>query len=595
MQEPKARKDMDPRYLWDLSSIIESAAEFERQFKEAQAQVSAFSTWQGHVGENPRKAIREAMEMNRLLERLLVYAAMYADQDGGDSQAQDQLTRARSLAAKAESAVSFLQPELLSLPEQTLLDMKNDPNFSEYDVFVDDLLRNKPHTLSAKEERLLAMTNELMGAPDAVYTMLSDVDMPFPVVKDEEGNQVKLSNAMYGRLIRSRNREVRRGAFEAMMKGYNDYRQTYAATYRYSVKGDVVGARARNFDSAIEASLFPDRIPVAVYDNLLSGIEAMRPAMKKYMELRKKKLGVDEVHLYDLYVSIVDDFDMKLTYPEAFQVVKKGLAPLGEHYAQLLDEAYNNHWIDVYENRGKHSGAYSWGTYGAHPYVLMNFTEDLNGTTTLAHELGHAMHSWHSNHAQPFAKAGYSLFVAEVASTCNEMLLMRALMDEYKDDQKASAYLANQLLEEFRGTVYRQTMFAEFEKIMGEMNGAGEALTADALSEKYLALNKLYFGPDMVSDDGIALEWARIPHFFYNYYVFQYATGFSAAVAIANRILAEGESAVADYKKFLSSGGSADPIRLLKIAGVDMSTPKPVNDALALFGELIDEMEQLVD
>ena len=287
MQEPKARKDMDPRYLWDLSSIIESAAEFERQFKEAQAQVSAFSTWQGHVGENPRKAIREAMEMNRLLERLLVYAAMYADQDGGDSQAQDQLTRARSLAAKAESAVSFLQPELLSLPEQTLLDMKNDPNFSEYDVFVDDLLRNKPHTLSAKEERLLAMTNELMGAPDAVYTMLSDVDMPFPVVKDEEGNQVKLSNAMYGRLIRSRNREVRRGAFEAMMKGYNDYRQTYAATYRYSVKGDVVGARARNFDSAIEASLFPDRIPVAVYDNLLSGIEAMRPAMKKYMELRK--------------------------------------------------------------------------------------------------------------------------------------------------------------------------------------------------------------------------------------------------------------------------------------------------------------------
>lgn len=595
MQEPKARKDMDPRYLWDLSSIIESTAEFERQFKEAQAQVSAFSTWQGHVGEDPRKAIREAMEMNRLLERLLVYAAMYADQDGGDSQAQDQLTRARSLAAKAESAVSFLQPELLSLPEQTLLDMKNDPDFSEYDVFVDDLLRNKPHTLSAKEERLLAMTNELMGAPDAVYTMLSDVDMPFPVVKDEEGNQVKLSNAMYGRLIRSRNREVRRGAFEAMMKGYNDYRQTYAATYRYSVKGDVVGARARNFDSAIEASLFPDRIPVAVYDNLLSGIEAMRPAMKKYMELRKKKLGVDEVHLYDLYVSIVDDFDMKLTYPEAFQVVKKGLAPLGEHYAQLLDEAYNNHWIDVYENRGKHSGAYSWGTYGAHPYVLMNFTEDLNGTTTLAHELGHAMHSWHSNHAQPFAKAGYSLFVAEVASTCNEMLLMRALMDEYKDDQKASAYLANQLLEEFRGTVYRQTMFAEFEKIMGEMNGADEALTADALSEKYLALNKLYFGPDMVSDDGIALEWARIPHFFYNYYVFQYATGFSAAVAIANRILAEGEPAVADYKKFLSSGGSADPISLLKIAGVDMSTPKPVNDALSLFGELIDEMEQLAD
>ena len=594
MQEPKARKDMDPRYLWDLSSIIESAAEFERQFKEAQAQVSAFSTWQGHVGENPRKAIREAMEMNRLLERLLVYAAMYADQDGGDSQAQDQLTRARSLAAKAESAVSFLQPELLSLPEQTLLDMKNDPDFSEYDVFVDDLLRNKPHTLSAKEERLLAMTNELMGAPDAVYTMLSDVDMPFPVVKDEEGNQVKLSNAMYGRLIRSRNREVRRGAFEAMMKGYNDYRQTYAATYRYSVKGDVVGARARNFDSAIEASLFPDRIPVAVYDNLLSGIEAMRPAMKKYMELRKKKLGVDEVHLYDLYVSIVDDFDMKLTYPEAFQVVKKGLAPLGEHYAQLLDEAYNNHWIDVYENRGKHYGAYSWGTYGAHPYVLMNFTEDLNGTTTLAHELGHAMHSWHSNHAQPFAKAGYSLFVAEVASTCNEMLLMRALMNEYKDDKKASAYLANQLLEEFRGTVYRQTMFAAFERESHRMEEAGQPLTADSLGELHYRLNQQYYGDGCVIDDCVRSEWMRIPHFYRAFYVYKYATGFSAAVYIANRILTEGQPAVDDYMKFLSAGGSLPPLDALRLAGVDMEDPATVQDALKVFADTVDQLEALL-
>lgn len=594
MQEPKARKDMDPRYLWDLSSIIESAAELERQFKDAQAQVSAFSAWQGHVGNDPRKAIREAMEMNRLLERLLVYAAMYADQDGGDSQAQDQLTRARSLAAKAESAVSFLQPELLSLPEQTLLDMKNDPDFSEYDVFVDDLLRNKPHTLSAKEERLLAMTNELMGAPDAIYTMLSDVDMPFPVVKDEEGNQVKLSNAMYGRLIRSRNREVRKGAFEAMMKGYNDYRQTYAATYRYSVKGDVVGARARNFDSAIEASLFPDRIPVAVYDNLLSGIEAMRPAMKKYMELRKKKLGVDEVHLYDLYVSIVDDFDMKLTYPEAFQVVKKGLAPLGEHYAQLLDEAYNNHWIDVYENRSKHSGAYSWGTYGAHPYVLMNFTEDLNGTTTLAHELGHAMHSWHSNHAQPFAKAGYSLFVAEVASTCNEMLLMRALMNEYKDDKKASAYLANQLLEEFRGTVYRQTMFAAFERESHRMEEAGQPLTADSLGELHYRLNQQYYGDGCVIDDCVRSEWMRIPHFYRAFYVYKYATGFSAAVYIANRILTEGQPAVDDYMKFLSAGGSLPPLDALRLAGVDMENPATVQDALKVFADTVDQLEALL-
>lgn len=594
MQEPKTRKEMDPRYLWNLSSIIENTAEFERQFQDAQTRVAAFAAWQGHTAEDPRRAIRESMELNRLLERLLVYAAMYADQDGSDSQAQDQLTRARSLAAQAESTASFLQPELLSLPEETLLEMKNDPDFSEFDTFVEELLRNKPHTLSAKEERLLAMTGELMGAPDAVYTMLSDVDMPFPTVQDEEGNPVKLSNAMYNSLIRSRNREVRKGAYEAMMKAYNDYRQTYAATYRYSVKGDVVSARARNFGSAIEASLFPDRIPVAVYDNLLSGIAAMRPAMKKYMELRRKKLGVDDVHLYDLYVSIVDDFDMKLTYPEAFQVVKKGLAPLGEHYAQLLDEAYNNHWIDVYENRGKHSGAYSWGTYGAHPYVLMNFTEDLNGATTLAHELGHAMHSWHSNHAQPYAKAGYSLFVAEVASTCNEMLLMRALMNEYKDDKKASAYLANQLLEEFRGTVYRQTMFAAFERESHRMEEEGKPLTADSLSEVHYRLNQQYYGDGCVIDDCVRSEWMRIPHFYRAFYVYKYATGFSAAVYIANRILTEGQPAVDDYMKFLSAGGSLPPLDALRLAGVDMESPAAVQDAMKVFADTVDQLEALL-
>ena len=594
MQEPKARKEMDPRYQWDLSSIVENSETFESMFREAQTMVSGLSARQGHTAEDPRGAIRAYMALNRLLERLLVYAAMYADQDGSDSEAQDKLTRSRSLAAQAESAAAFLQPELLALPEKTLLDMKNDPDFSEYDVFIDDLLRSKPHTLSAKEERLLAMTGEIMGAPNAVYTMLSDVDMPFPVVKDEEGKSVKLSNALYGSMIRSRCREVRKGAFEAMMNLYNDYRQTYAATYRYNVKGDVVTARARGFGSAIEASLFPDRIPVSVYDNLLTGVEAMRPAMKKYMELRKKQLGVDEVHLYDLYVPIVDSFDMKLTYPEAFEVVKKGLAPLGKHYAQLLDEAYNNHWIDVYENRGKHSGAYSWGVYDSHPYVLMNFTEDLNGTTTLAHELGHAMHSWHSNHAQPFAKAGYSLFVAEVASTCNEMLLMRALMNEYKDDKKASAYLANQLLEEFRGTVYRQTMFAAFERESHRMEEEGRPLTADSLSDLHYRLNQQYYGDGCVIDDCVRSEWMRIPHFYNSFYVYKYATGFSAAVFIANRILTEGQPAVDDYMKFLSAGGSLPPLDALRLAGVDMESPAAVQNAFKVFADTVDQLEALL-
>jgi len=594
MSQLKKRSEMDPKWMWNLNDILNGTEAFNALFEEAEKALAAFAACQGHVAEDPRKAIVMSFEGERMIEKLFTYARMLSDGDGADSEAQLLLTRVQGLAARAAGMSAFLQPELLALPEETLKDMMNDPDFSEYDVFIEDILRDKPHTLPAEQEKLLAMASEVMSAPGGIFTMLSDVDMPKPMVKDEDGSDVNLTGATYNRLLHSRNREARKGAYEAMMKMYGDFRSTISTTYRSNVKKDVFHARVRGFGSAVEYSLHPDRIPVKVYDNLLESVEAALPAMQKYLALRKKTLGVDELHLYDLYVPIVNDFDMEMTYPEAFEVVKKGLKPLGERYAQLLDKAYTEGWIDVYENEGKHSGAYSWGVYDSHPYVLLNHTDNLNGAMTLAHELGHAMHSYHSNEALPYAKAGYSLFVAEVASTCNEMLLMHALMNEYKDDKKASAFLANQLLEEFRGTVFRQTMFAAFERESHRMEENGVPLTADTLSQVHYDLNKKYYGGECVIDEAVRHEWMRIPHFYRSFYVYKYATGFSAAVYIANRIMTEGEPAVKDYFRFLSAGGSVPPLEALKFAGVDMEDPSTVQDALKVFADTVDKLEALL-
>ncbi|MBQ2028675.1 MAG: oligoendopeptidase F family protein, partial [Clostridia bacterium] len=445
MQQPRKRNEIDPRWQWNLNDIINGTSAFDSLYAETQLAVEEAAARQGRVAEDPRAAIRSFFEISRAIERMFTYARMRLDEDGSNDEAQTLLARIQALAVKAESTGAYLRPELLALPEETLQQMKTDSDFSEYDVFIDDILRDKPHTLPASEEKLLAEMSEMTQAPNDIFTMLSDVDRPLPTVTDENGQPAGLSATVYIRMLRSHDRNARQRAYEAEMKAYTDFGQTFAATYRYSVKADAASARIRHFGSAIEASLFPDRIPVSVYDALLKSVEDALPSLDRYLELRKKRLGVNDLHLYDLYVPIVDDFDMPMTYPEAFQVVKKGLAPLGAHYAELLEEAYANRWIDVYENKGKHTGAYSWGVYGTHPYVLLNHTDDLNGAFTLAHELGHAMHTWHSNHAQPYAKAGYSLFVAEVASTCNEMLLMRALMKEYMNDRKACAFLANHL------------------------------------------------------------------------------------------------------------------------------------------------------
>ena len=430
-------------------------------------------------------------------------------------------------------------------------------------------------------------------SPDNIGSVFRNADLKFPEVEDKDGEKHQLTNGSFVPLLESSDRVLRKNAFDAYYGRLGEFKNTIASTLDAEFKQRRFFAAARKYPNTLAAALDETEVPQEVYLNLIEAVHANLDKMYRYVSLRKKILGVDELHMYDVYTPIVADAAEKISYAQAKETVLEALQVLGDDYVELLKEGFNNRWIDVYENEGKRGGAYSSGNSRPHPYVLLNHKDTLDSMFTLAHEMGHALHSYHSCKVQPVSTSEYVIFVAEVASTCNEVLLMRHLLAKTMD-RKQRAYLINHFLDSFKGTVYRQTMFAEFELEIGRMAERGEALTADALSARYHELNKLYFGPDMVSDDGIALEWARIPHFFYNYYVFQYATGFSAAVAIANRILSEGESAVADYKKFLSSGGSSDPISLLKIAGVDMSTPDPVNSALQLFGELVDEMEKLV-
>lgn len=593
-QELKARSEMDPRWQWRLQDIFETDQEYEQAYEAAAQKIESLAARKGRVAEEPRGAIREADEMELQLDRLAAYAFMHKDEDSGDPERQARAARLQSLLVKAGAGASFLEPELLALPEETLKALSADPDFADYSERLRILLLQKPHTLPAEQEMLLAQAGDVMGVPRDVFSMFNDVDLPLPQVTNEAGEKVQLTHGSYGPLIRSRDRAVRKEAFEAMMGTFKRFGSTMTAAYSGAVKGACFRAKARHYASARQASLSPLEIPESVYDNLLFAVQAALPALTEYLNIRKKKLGVEELHLYDLYVPIIGDFDMKLTYPEAFELVCEGLAPLGEDYIQKLREGYAGGWIDVYENKAKRSGAYSWGCYGVHPYVLLNHTDDLNGAMTLAHELGHSMHTYYSDQAQPFVKAQYSLFVAEVASTCNEVLLMRHLMKKFQGDRKAEAFLRNQLLEEFRTTVFRQTMFAAFEKEAHEMYEKGEALTNEALSQMYYKLNSQYYGGGCVVDELIASEWMRIPHFYRNFYVYQYATGFSAAVAIASRILNEGEPAVRDYMKFLSAGCSVPPIQALRYAGVDMETPEVIASAMQVFAETVEEFKALV-
>ena len=590
------REQVPEEFTWNLQDMFESDEAWLKEYEALKEMPARLAAFQGRLGESAETLLtyfRLEDELNVRLSMLYGYASCKGDQDTANGFYQDLRGKAIATLVAVSSADAFAAPEIMAIDEDRLnLFYIAQPGLETYRRSLYQIRRRAAHILSPAEEKLLAAAGEMADAPDNIGGVLRDSDMKFPDAIDGEGKAHPLTNGSYGVIMESADRALRRDGFEKLYARFGEMKNTLAATLDAQFKSLRFFAAARGYESTLAASLDRTEVPVEVYTNLIEAVHGNLDKMYRYVALRKKLLGVEELHMYDVYTPIVADSAKTISFEEAKNTVLDALGVLGEDYTRLLREGFENRWIDVYENVGKRGGAYSSGSARPHPYVLLNQKDTLDSMFTLAHEMGHALHSYHSTKYQPVCTSDYVIFVAEVASTCNEVLLMRWLLSK-TEDPKERAYLINHFLDQFKGTIYRQTMFAEFELEMGRMAENSETLTADALCEKYLALNKLYYGPDMVSDPEIALEWSRIPHFFYNYYVFQYATGFSAAVAIANRILEEGAPAVADYKRFLSGGSSTDPISLLKVAGVDMSSPDPVNSALQLFGELVEEMEKL--
>ncbi len=591
------RSEVPVEYTWDTTVLFTDDAAWAAEYEALGVYAEKVSAFAGRLGESAAELLawfRLDDEVNIRLSALYSYAHLNSDTDTADSRYQAMKGKAVSLMVGISAASAFARPEIMAIPEETLARFyQEEPELLAYKRSLYLLRRMKEHILSPAEEQLLAAAQEMAEAPDQICSTLRNAELKFPSVTDSEGNAHDLTAASFVPLLESPDRALRQNAFTAYYTRLEEFKNTIAATLNAQFRQLLFFSTSRRYDSTLEAALHATEVPDAVYHGLIEAVHANMDQMYRYVALRKKLLGTDELHMYDVYTPITGSSTRTISFDEARDTVLAALSVLGEDYTAVLREAFSCRWIDRYENEGKRSGAYCSGTARPHPFVLLNHKDDLNSVFTLAHELGHAMHSWHSARFQPVSTSDYVIFVAEVASTVNEVLLMKYLLGR-TEDKTERAQLINHFLDSFKGTVYRQTMFAEFELSMDRMAEQGEVLTADVLSARYLELNKLYFGPDMVSDPEIALEWARIPHFFYNYYVFQYATGFSAAVALAERILTMGAPAVADYRKFLSGGSSADPISLLKLAGVDMSTPEPVNAALRFFGELVDELETLV-
>lgn len=592
-----SRSDCDPQYQWALTDIFPSDEAWRECYAKAQASLDTLRSYEGHLSDSAQKLLsflQFSDELGGQLDALGNYAQRKSDEDTRNAVYQDMTAQFTNLAVATSQADAFSTPELLAIPEQTLTEFYNAaPELTHYRLLLDRVRRQKPHTLSPECEALLAAAGQLSQAPDDIFSMLNDADMSFPDAMDSTGKKHRVTHGTFVPLLQSPDRTLRENAFRSLYSVYQQYRNTSAAVLSAQMKQLQFFADARKYDSALHAALNATEVPVEIYHNLIQTVRENLPAMHRYVRLRKKLLQVDELHFYDLYTPIVADQDIEIEYEDAKKLALEALAPLGEDYRKLLEEGFQNHWIDVYETPGKRSGAYSAGPYGTHPYVLLNYTDTLNDVFTLVHEMGHALHSYQSNKTQSITYANYVIFVAEVASTCNESLLMQYLLSQ-TDDKRRRAYLINYFLEQFRGTIYRQTMFAEFELWCSQQIAQGNALTAETLSVKYRQLNRDYYGEDIVLDDEIALEWARIPHFYYDFYVYQYATGYAAAIALSQRILEQGEPAVQDYLAFLSSGCSADPISLLRKAGVDMASPAPVASALTLFDSLVSELEALL-
>lgn len=591
------RADVPQEFTWDLTPVFANDDAWFAEYEALKALPERIAEYRGTLGKSAKDLLAYLKfedEVTLRLSSLLGYASCKGDEDTSNNFYQDMRGKATGTWVNISGALSFATPEIMAIDEKVLDSFyKDEPELETYRRSLYQIRRRAAHILSDEGEKLLAAAGEMADAPDRIRSTFSDADLTFDDVVDGQGNVHHLTDGTLVPLLESTDVKLRENTFKTFYKRMGEFKNTVASTLDAQFKQLRFFAGARKYSSTLEASLDVTEVPVSVYTNLIEAVHANLDKMYKYVALRKKLLGVDELHMYDVYTPIVPDAAVEIDFEQAKKTVLEALSVLGEDYTDMLKEGFANRWIDVYENVGKRSGAYSSGFGRPHPYVLLNHKNNLDSQFTLAHEMGHALHSYLTMKNQPVNTADYVIFVAEVASTCNEVLLMKYLLKN-TTDKNAKAYLINHFLDQFKGTIYRQTMFAEFELEMGKMSENGETLTADALCKKYYELNKLYFGPDMVSDEEIALEWSRIPHFFYNYYVFQYATGFSAAVAIANRILEKGAPAVADYKRFLSSGSSTDPISLLKIAGVDMSSPEPINEALKLFGSLIDELDALL-
>ena len=598
MQTRPKRSDVKTEDTWELETIYPTNEAWEADFTRVNAMQPGLSELQGRLGDSAQtlfEALKRRDAAGDILGRMFVYAYMRLHQDSTDNTYQAMADRVTTLANDINTATSYQTPEILAIPQERLdAFLQEEPGLQVYRHALDEITRERPHILSAEIEALLAQAAELGNAPERIYEMFSSADLTLPSVRDAEGNEVQLTQGNFvSHFLEGRDRDVRRNAFEAMFGAYQSYRNTIATMLGAQVKRNIFFARARRYDSSLQAALEPHNIPVSVYENLISTVNGNLPVLHRYLRLRKKLLGLDDLHMYDLYVPMVPDIEFKVTYPEAQRQIAQAFAPLGADYVSVVERSFSSRWVDVYENEGKRSGAYSWGSYGTNPFMLLNFHETMDGMFTLAHEMGHSMHSYFTWQTQPYPYSSYTLFVAEVASTLNEALLTHSLL-QTTTDPALRMYIINHALETFRTTLYRQTLFAEFEHDIHAQAEAGEALTPESLGATFKRLNDTYYGPVVTVDELIANEWARIPHFYSSFYVYQYATGISASSALAHQILTEGQPAVDRYLRFLRSGSSAYSIDLLRDAGVDLSSPAPIQQALDSFGRYLDDLEALL-
>lgn len=591
------RNQVPESMTWDLTVIYKSDEEFETDLKAVSELGKEMKKLQGSIGESSEallNGIKTLLNMNQKLERVYVYSHLKNDQDTANSGYQTLHDKAIAVLTQVSEASSWFQPEVLAIPEETLQQyLKENEELRTFEHLLDSLTAQRKHVLSAREEELLAGASELFSAPSRTFSVLNNADLEFPNVKDEDGNEVKLTHGLFGKLMESSNREVREEAFKTLYKTYEGLKNTFATTLSTHVKAHNYQARVRNYSSAREAALSGNQIPEKVYDTLLEVVNDHLPLLHRYVDLRKKLLNVDQLHMYDMYTPLTGKAPIEYTIEEAQAETLKALEPLGEEYQQILKEAFTNRWVDWLENDGKRSGAYSSGSYDTNPYILMNWQDSLNHLYTLVHELGHSVHSYHTRNSQPYAYGDYSIFLAEIASTTNENILTDYLL-KTQTDPKVRIYVLNHYLDGFKGTIFRQTQFAEFEHYIHQQAQEGVPLTQEFMTQYYGELNSRYYGPSVEKDPEIALEWSRIPHFYYNYYVYQYATGFSAATALSKRILDGEEGALDKYLTYLKSGSSAYPIDVMKKAGVDMTASAYLEDAMKVFESRLDELEQLI-